>query len=280
MDRPGNQGLGIERKLEKLRTLLSRYGSVLVAFSGGCDSAFVAKVAYDVLGGERMKAVTAKSPSLAESEIFEVESFVERFGIDHHWINTAELEDPRYAQNPINRCYFCKNELYQRMRELAGNLGIQTLVNGVNQDDLGDWRPGIRAASEHLVKSPLVDAQLSKSEIRELSRKLGLPTWDKPAAACLSSRFPYHHHITEEKLRQVDRGEAILKEHGFHVVRLRHYGSWARIEVGQEELSRLKKDQKLFEQLVSKIKGLGFESVELDPEGYRQGKLNTHKVPT
>jgi pyridinium-3,5-biscarboxylic acid mononucleotide sulfurtransferase len=263
-------------KFEKLKEVLASYESVLVAFSGGCDSALVAKVACDVLGPNKTLAVTAKSESLPEQEVQEVEDFVRAYKIKHQWITTHELEKPEYAANPINRCYFCKTELYQFLIPIANEIGFKAIVNGVNVDDLGDWRPGLKAAKEYNVKSPLVEAGLIKSEIRELSQQLGLSTWNKPAAACLSSRFPYGHAITSEKLRQVDRGEELLKSYGFKIVRLRHYGNSAKIELGPEELDRYRKSDDLSKEIKSKIRNLGFEEVELDPEGYRQGKLNTH----
>ncbi len=258
--------------LNKLREIIFSYRSVLVAFSGGCDSALVAKVAHDVLG-PRMKAVTAKSPSLPESEILEVESFCNQYGINHQWIETHEMENPNYAANPVNRCYFCKTELYEH---LAGfiNSDFENIANGVNRDDLGDWRPGLQAAKEHGVKSPLVEAGLNKIQIREISKELGLSTWNKPAAACLSSRLPYGEAVTNEKLRQIDQGEKILKSYGFRVVRLRHFGKFAKVELGAEELPRLLSNPSLQTEINSQIKKLGFEFLEWDPEGYKSGKLN------
>ena len=264
----------LPEKYESLKKILASYESVIIAFSGGCDSALVAKVARDVLGRERIKAVTAKSESLPQAELKEVESLKDQFDIDHSWIETREIENPNYAANPANRCYFCKTELYTQLTNLAGRWKIKTIANGVNVDDLGDWRPGLVAAAEHQIKSPLVEAGLIKSEIREISRGLGLPTWNKPAAACLSSRFPYGEQITPAKLRQVDLGEAFLKSCGFRIVRLRHFGNDAKVELGKEELARLISDPALTEKISSKLKQLGFESVEIDPEGYRQGKLN------
>lgn len=266
----------LDEKYEKLKAEIASYESAVVAFSGGCDSALVAKVAVDVLG-PRAKAVTARSESLAEKEIAEVETFCARYGIAHEWVETREIENPNYAANPVNRCYFCKTELYEHLRPFAGN-GFKVIANGANTDDLGDWRPGLKAAGEHGVKSPLVAAGLAKDEVRELSRRLGLPTWDKPAAACLSSRIPYGQAVTPEKLRQIDQGEEILRSYGFRVLRLRHFGDTARLEIGADELPRL--DAGLREEIAAKIKALGFGAVEIDPEGYRQGKLNpSHLMP-
>lgn len=247
---------------------------MVVAFSGGCDSALMAKVARDVLGRDRVKAVTAKSESLPQAEIKEVESFTERFDMDHFWIETREIENPNYAANPANRCYFCKSELYTHLKNFAVQWNIKTIVNGANVDDLGDWRPGLRAAAEYEIKSPLVEAGFIKAEVRELSRQLGLSTWDKPAAPCLSSRFPYGEHITPAKLRQVDLGEAFLKECGFRIVRLRYFGNTAKLELGKEEIIQLHSNSALRERITNQLKYLGFQSVEIDPEGYRSGKLN------
>lgn len=260
-------------KLDLLQDIIASYGSAVVAFSGGCDSALVAKVTRDILCFSQMKAVTAKTPSLPENEIREVEMFVRQFHIDHAWIETRELENPSYAANPVNRCYFCKTELYDHLVPIKEALGFKTILNGTNQDDLSDWRPGLHAAKEHEVKSPLVEAGLTKQEVRDISRYLGLPTWDKPAAACLSSRIPHGNAVTAEKLKQIDLGEALLKSYGFRVVRLRHFGTLAKIEVGADEMARFS-DALLRDELFEKIRELGFETIELDPEGYRQGKLN------
>lgn len=278
-ERVSSQEAGL-KKYKELQAILYSYESVLVAFSGGADSALVAKAAREVLGKVWMKAVTAKSKALPESEVDEVNQFVSHHDIPHVWIETHEIEDPHYAANPVNRCYFCKTELYEHLTPLAKQWGIQVIANGVNYDDLSDWRPGLQAAKEHSVKSPLVEAGLHKSEIREISKWLGLSTWDKPAAACLSSRFPYGEAITPEKLRQVDQGEAILKSYGFRVVRLRHFGSFAKIEIGSEELKRLLSNSELCQKILSQIKALGFDSVDIDPEGYRQGKMNPAHLMT
>ncbi len=260
-------------KHERLKTILQGYESVLVAFSGGCDSALVSKAARLELGRDAVLTVTAKSPSLAANEVGEVDAFVRRHDIRHAWIETRELENSNYAANPTNRCYFCKSELYDRLEPLRLERGLRCIASGTNTEDLGDWRPGLGAAREHGVKNPLAEAGLLKSEIREISKTLDLETWDKPAAACLSSRIPYGEAVTREKLRQVDQAEAILKAEGFRVVRLRHYGERAVIEVGPEEKNRLE-NPRLRQGVFKKISALGFFSVEIDPEGYRPGKLN------
>lgn len=260
-------------KHERLKTILQGYESVLVAFSGGCDSALLSKAARLELGRNAVLAVTAKSPSLAQNEIREVDDFTRRHDIPHEWIETRELENSNYAANPANRCYFCKSELYGRLEPLRLRRGLRCIASGTNIEDLGDWRPGLGAARERGVKNPLVEAGLLKAEIREISKQLGLETWDKPAAACLSSRIPYGQAVTREKLRQIDQGEGLLKAEGFRVVRLRHYGERAVIEVGPEEKSRLENSM-LRRVVFEKISALGFSSVEVDPEGYRSGKLN------
>jgi len=211
------------QKLNRLRDIIRSYKRVLVAFSGGCDSAFVLKVARDVLGRENVLAVIAKSPSLPKRELEEARQIAGEIGSPLLEIETRELEDPRYAANPVNRCYFCKSELYSHLVPLAQERGFNFILNGTNRDDLGDWRPGLAAAREHEIKSPLVEAGFTKEEIRSTSRELGLSTWSKPQAACLSSRIPYGRSVTREGLRQVERGEEVLKDLGFRTVRLRWF---------------------------------------------------------
>jgi len=261
-------------KYESLKSILLSYESVLVAFSGGADSALVAKAARDVLGRQRMTAATSRSESLPRKEISEVESFVRRYDIRHLWIETRELENPNYAANPVTRCYFCKSELYTRMSRLTGKLGLKTMADGTNADDLSDFRPGLQAAAEREVKSPLAEAGLHKTEIREISKSLGLSTWDKPAAPCLSSRIPYGQSVTAAKLRQIDAGEAVLKGHGFRIVRVRHFGRAAGIEVGPEELDRFSSEPRLGAEISSKVRALGFESVKIESRGYHKGKFH------
>jgi len=264
----------VQDRYEALKKTIASYKSVLIAFSGGTDSALIAKVARDVLGRKNIKAVTSWSDSFPRSEIKEVRAFVECYDIPHEWIDTGEIENPRYADNPKERCFFCKSELYDYLLSLAGQWQIDTIVNGAQMDDLDDWRPGLEAAKRYNIKSPLMEAGFHKQDVRNLSRILGLSTWDKPAAACLASRIPHGERVTAGKLRQIEEGEGILKAEGFRVVRLRHFGRWARIEVSKEELSRLLSDLGFRGEIISKIKNLGFERVEIDPEGYRQGKLH------
>jgi len=258
-------------KLEQLKNVIRSYQSVLVAFSGGVDSTFVLKVARDVLGRDLVKAVTAQSESVAERELEAAKELAYELDVEHRVIQTHELQNADYKANPMNRCYFCKTELYEHLLPIAKEWKLKTIANGTNLDDLGDFRPGLAAADEHGIKSPLVEAGLTKSDIRNLSRALGLRVWDKPAEPCLSSRFPYGHEITPEKLKQVEAGENFLKDLGFKVVRLRHFGTKARLELGRSEFVRMM-DVGLRVQITKFIRSLGFKTVIFEP--YRSGTLN------
>ncbi len=264
----------IEDKLSKLRETLRSSERVLVAFSGGADSAFVLKVARDVLGKENVLAVIAKSPSLPASELEEARAVASEIDAPLAEIETHELDNPNYTANSVNRCYFCKTELYSHLAPIARELGFSAIVNGTNQDDLGDWRPGLKAASENQIKSPLVEAGFTKREIREVSQKLGLSTWSKPQAACLSSRIPFGTDVTPERLEQVEQGEALLKNLGFEVVRLRWFGKNAQIEVGLEETGIFFQGAEIREKVFAQLKDLGFETIELNLQGYRTGRFN------
>lgn len=256
----------LETKLRDLRERVRRFHSVAVAFSGGVDSALVLKIAYDELGG-RAVAVTALSESLPAGELAEAERLALSIGARHVVIRTFETRDPNYLANSANRCYFCKREMYARIAEFARTERLAAILDGLNLDDLEDRRPGRAAASEFSVTSPLIDAALNKQEVRELSRRLGLPTWDKPALACLSSRIPHGTPITLQSLAQVDRAEAFLHLLGFRQVRVRHHGATARIEVELRDIELLRQ---LENRVAEHLRDLGFANVEIDPNGYRE----------
>jgi uncharacterized protein len=244
----------------------------LIAYSGGIDSTLVAKVAYDALG-DRAFAVTAVSPSLLPEDLEEACIQAEEIGIAHELVRTHELDNPNYAANPINRCYFCKSELHDTLKPLALERGYPYVVDGVNADDLGDYRPGIQAAKERGARSPLAELGITKLEVRELAKHLGLTCWDKPAQPCLSSRFPYGEEITIAKLQRVGRAEAYLRKLGLKVLRVRSEGDTARLEFPPEQLKEFVLTTDL-PTLVKQFQDFGFVYVTLDLEGFRSGKLN------
>lgn len=262
----------LERKQEKLFEILRGLGSVLVAYSGGTDSAYLAWAARHVLG-EKAVAVTADSPSIPESHKKDATEFAREFGIVHRMIPTHEFENPDYVANNPDRCFHCKDELFRTLEGLAGEYPGFAAIYGVNADDLGDYRPGQKAAKIHEVKAPLVEAELTKPEIRELSRRAGLPTWDRPAAACLSSRIPYGTSVTPERIKTIETGEEQLKGLGFRQFRVRYHGEVVRIEITPEEMPKA-----LTVEMAARFheifKTLGFTYVTLDLAGYRQGSLN------
>jgi len=259
-------------KQERLFAQLAGMGRVIVAFSGGTDSAYLAWAAHHVLGANAL-AVTADSASLPESHKRDAEAFVRRFGIAHEYIRTYEFDNPDYTRNNPDRCFHCKDELFTRLEQLGAERGWEHIVYGVNLDDLGDYRPGQNAARQHMVAAPLADAGLTKAEIRELSRQAGLPTWDRPASACLSSRIPYGTPVTIENVKTVEAGEEEIKALGFRQFRVRFHGEVVRIEIAPEELERaLSLD--IARRFTTIFKGMGFRYVTLDLEGYRQGSLN------
>jgi len=262
----------LESKQRALFDSLAGLRSVIVAYSGGADSAYLAWAAHRVLG-DRAFAITADSASLPESHKRDAEEFARTWGIRHEYVLTREFQNPDYAKNGPDRCFHCKDELFARLDEIARQRGIECIVYGVNSDDLGDYRPGQRAAKLHQVKAPLVEAGLSKPEIRELSRRAGLATWDRPAAACLSSRIPYGTPVTIENVKTVEKGEEAIRALGFRQFRVRLHGDLARIEIAQEELPRAL-DSEMARAFTAIFKPLGFHYVTLDLEGYRQGSLN------
>jgi uncharacterized protein len=260
-----------EHKRHRLSSILRDCGSVVVGYSGGVDSVFLARIAVDVLGPERVLAVTGKSDSIASWMEDTAREVAERFGIPWLELETREMDDPRYAANPSNRCYFCKSELWTRLADLAAERGFGAVLDGSNADDVGDHRPGAVAATENAVRSPLLEAGLTKDEIRAWSRELGLPTWDQPAAPCLASRIPYGLSVTPERLRQIEQAEIGLRAMGFRDFRVRHHGTVARLEVHPSEIDRVADHRS---DIARAVRAAGFGRVLIDLQGYRRGSLN------
>lgn len=262
----------VDAKEKRLVELLQEMESVVVAFSGGVDSTYVAYVAARELG-ERALSVTGESASLAQDQRAEIAQLVERFGLRHETLQTDELADPRYLANASNRCYFCKSELYGKLAPRAREHGYNFVVDGSTLDDLGDFRPGRAAANEYGVRSPLIEAGMTKNNVRELSRRAGLPTWDKPASPCLSSRIAYGLPVTIERLSAIDRGEAIMREMGFREFRVRHHDELVRLEIAPAEMTKaLSAD--VVDEFARRFRELGFKYVTLDLHGYRTGAMN------
>jgi uncharacterized protein len=262
----------LDEKERLLEAILSESAPAVVAFSGGVDSSYLAWKAHAVLG-DRMKAVTAESASVPSHQRRLAARVIGDFGIPHQVVQSEEIGREEYSRNDANRCFHCKDEVYAKLRAIAAATGAAVVLDGLNADDLGDYRPGRRAALKHGVRSPLMEAGLSKDDIRELSRRAGLPTADEPASACLASRMPYGVKITEENLRQVDRGEEFLREMGFRVFRVRHHETLVRIELGSEDLPKALNPEAAAK-IAAAFKGFGYRFVTLDLEGYRTGSAN------
>ena len=257
---------------QRLHDLLASFESVIVAFSGGVDSAYLAWAATRVLGPAAL-CVTAESPSYPDHHRQLALRIARECGLRHEFVSTAELEQPEYRANPVDRCYHCKNELYGVLSSLAVARGISSIFDGSNADDRSDYRPGRKAAGEFGVRSPLDESDLTKADIRELSRLAGLPTWDEPASACLSSRIPYHSEVTGEKLRMIERAETALRRLGFRVCRVRHHDTLARLEIGRDEMVRALEPE-MRDEIARQLRTIGYQHVTIDLQGYRMGSLN------
>lgn len=262
----------LQQKYDRLRQIITESASAVIAFSGGVDSTFLLRVCVDLLG-ENALAVTARSETFPDRELQEAVSLARLLGAEHLIIDSMELEVPGFKDNPPNRCFLCKTELFSKLNQIAIDRDISWVFDGSNGDDVGDFRPGRKAASELGVRSPLEETGLGKEEIRTLSKMLDLPTWDKPSFACLSSRFPYHSKITREDLRQIEAAEGFLWKSGMREFRVRHHDTMARIELGKRELALLWEDN-LREKIIVHFKSLGYKYVALDLEGYRTGSMN------
>ena len=269
---PVTEYMSVITKEERLRELFRTLESVIVAYSGGVDSSYVAYVANAELGA-RAVCITGQSASLPSYQNAEIDRVVKSFGFNHEIINTDELDLPGYRANNGDRCYFCKDELYGKLESVARSRGIDHIVDGSTVDDLNDYRPGRQAAKQHAVRSPLIEVGMNKDDVRELSRRAMLPTWDKPASPCLSSRIAYGTTVTIERLEKVDRGEEILREFGFREFRVRHHDTLVRLEISPAEMDRaLQKD--VVDQLAARFRELGFKYVTLDLHGFRSGSMN------
>lgn len=265
--------MSLESKRASAESKIRTLGSAVVAFSGGVDSALALKLAVHTLGAERVLAVTGRSPSVPARELIDAPEVARQIGARHEFLDTREFQDANYLRNPANRCYFCKDELYASLAQLAEHRGLNAIINGVNADDLGDYRPGLQAAAKHRVHAPLAEAGLTKVDVRRLAAALGLSVHDKPASPCLSSRVQYGESITEEKLRRIDAAETFLRECGFTDLRVRHHGDLARIEVPFDQVSRFA-DPVLRASVDQRLRALGYLYVSVDLRGLRSGSLN------
>ncbi len=260
-------------KYDSLKRRIKELGRPLVAFSGGVDSSFLLRAACDAVGADSVLAVTAKSPSFPATELEDAVKIARLIKVEHLLVDSAEMQDKQYTDNPPDRCFYCKSELFDRLSIIAGERGFDTVLDGANFDDSADYRPGSRAAFKFGVSSPLKECGFTKNEIRELSKELSLPTWDKPAFACLASRLPYGSQVTEEKLFQIENAETFIKSLGFRQVRVRHHGDIARIEIPPEDISRLI-EKEISLKINKRLTEFGFKYVAVDIAGYRQGSMN------
>jgi len=264
----------LQDKYRRMQQILRSLERVVVAFSAGVDSTFLLKAAVDTLGRENVLAVTGNSDSVAQAELQEARKLAELVGAEHVIVQTDEFDDPNYTANPANRCYYCKSSLYRHLQRLMTQRGFKAIVAGVNADDLGDWRPGIRAGEQYNVRAPVAEAGLTKQEIRILSRQMGLPTYDKPASPCLASRIPYGEQVTPEKLRMIEQAEAFLRQLGLRECRVRHHhGNLARIEIPAEQISEFMQPQ-LRMRIDEALRRIGYSFVAMDLRGFRSGALN------
>jgi len=260
----------LKEKYENLKKTIGKLESLLIAFSGGIDSALLLKVAHDALG-ENVIAVTANSPSLPRKDLEDGKRVAKKIGARHIIIKTEETRNEKYLKNPTNRCYYCKTELYSKLKIMARNLGMKNIANGTNYDDLNDYRPGLKSANENNILSPLRDEKITKKELRVIAKHLGLEIWDKPSSPCLSSRIPYDNLITIKKLSMVEKSEDVIRNFGIEELRVRHYGDTAKIEVNKKDFSIIKDN---FFKIREKFRVIGFKQVILDNEGFRSGALN------